>query len=481
MYPRSPLDYETKSIFYYFLAISCILHLIFIFTSASLSQFFKPKFSSIADGSKKEEYIVEVSFETKQEEREEDEIQEIVKEEEIEKKLIEEEEKREVFVDTSEKVTNETPQDDTEKIGEVGSVAKDMYAGQEDMNSEPRLTDDTQEHVVEPEYRTAILPQQADVQLEPQIQTLSPMEEERENRFQEEEIQEEIVASTTVETAEEVEEKREAQAIEESDTLMNSEESLEKSVAKVIDGDIAHDQSEKDEELDIETTSFDSDVVVPQNMPVQENLDNEIKTEEEVVAEDDKVELEAEAEDVALQKRVETVTDKEHIKLVSIPKESTNQIAKDYHQEEVQESMQENIKRPEEQLNTISPSDTVQAPFFEDNISNAPVQGSESFNIKKHEYAPYYKHIRDKIRLFWLVQYGTDASINLVTKEYKPVVVEFKVLPSGKIINVVISKTAGNDLLASKVQTSVQNTMLDKFPDYVNEKFINVRFNFYFF
>jgi len=107
--------------------------------------------------------------------------------------------------------------------------------------------------------------------------------------------------------------------------------------------------------------------------------------------------------------------------------------------------------------------------------------GAESFNIKKHEYAPYYKHIKDKIRLYWLLQYGTDASINQVTKDFKPVIVTFKALPSGKITDVVITDSAENELLASKIQASIQNTTLDKFPEYIDEKYINVKFSYYFF
>jgi outer membrane biosynthesis protein TonB len=80
-----------------------------------------------------------------------------------------------------------------------------------------------------------------------------------------------------------------------------------------------------------------------------------------------------------------------------------------------------------------------------------------------------------------LLQYGTDASISQVTKEYKPIVVTFKVLPSGKIMNVKIVDSAGNELLASKIRISIKNTILNKFPDYINEKLIDVKFSYFFF
>lgn len=99
-------------------------------------------------------------------------------------------------------------------------------------------------------------------------------------------------------------------------------------------------------------------------------------------------------------------------------------------------------------------------------------------NTKKREYAPYYKHIKDKISWYWLMQYDTDMSVNHVTSEDKPVIVTFKVLPSGKIINVKVADSTGNDLLASKIKKSIQNTKLNKFPDYIRDDYINVRFNF---
>ena len=136
-------------------------------------------------------------------------------------------------------------------------------------------------------------------------------------------------------------------------------------------------------------------------------------------------------------------------------------------------------KSSKRQVDNFPPGDD--APFFEDNISNSPLRGAESFNVKKHEYAQYYKHIKDKIRLYWLLQYGTDASINQVTKGYKPIVVTFKVFPSGEIMNVEITDTAGNELLASKIRMSIKNTALDKFPEYINEKHIDVKFSYFFF
>jgi TonB family protein len=79
------------------------------------------------------------------------------------------------------------------------------------------------------------------------------------------------------------------------------------------------------------------------------------------------------------------------------------------------------------------------------------------------------------------LQFGTDASINQETNDFKPVVVTFKVLPSGKITDVKIVDSAGNELLASKVQSSIQNTPVDKFPEYIDEKDLDIKLSYYFF
>lgn len=123
----------------------------------------------------------------------------------------------------------------------------------------------------------------------------------------------------------------------------------------------------------------------------------------------------------------------------------------------------------------------VPAPSFKADLSNTTLLGEPSFNIKKHEYAAYYKHIRDKISLYWLLYFGTDQSIKLETKEGRPIIIEFKIRPSGKITDVVIAEDGGNPFLASRTQVSVNNTQLDAFPSFIKEEFVDIRFNFYFF
>lgn len=120
--------------------------------------------------------------------------------------------------------------------------------------------------------------------------------------------------------------------------------------------------------------------------------------------------------------------------------------------------------------------------LFEDTISNAAIPGAPSFNVKKHEYADYFKHIRDRISLYWFLGYGTRAEIKLETRDDKPIIVEFKVLPDGSIDGVKIVDDAGNFNLASRLVSSIKNAApLNPFPSHIKEPSIDVRFNFYFF
>jgi hypothetical protein len=52
------------------------------------------------------------------------------------------EEKRQLFVDTPENAVDEETQADTNKIGEKGSIARDMYTGEDNVNDKPRLESD---------------------------------------------------------------------------------------------------------------------------------------------------------------------------------------------------------------------------------------------------------------------------------------------------------------------------------------------------
>jgi len=435
MFPKLYFNTESKTILAYFLAISCLLHLILIFSSSSLSHFLTPEFNLSNYASKKDNYVIEIELESGKEEEKNIEDEEELKEEEEETEEDLPEEKRQLFVDTSDKAVDEEPQADTERVGEKGSIAKDMYAGEDNVNDEPRLESD------------ADLPGDApDVLASAELQESGlPIE------------------ATYGEPVEE--------AVEEAQPLVEKE---------IADSSSDVDESEMPP-VNEEVEAFNE----PQDEPVIKNAGPQIENMDKITTtlESDVVILETESletETDVIEESTDEITEpvEEYTETASIPRTMIKDIIEGS-KESISSKVQKDSATPEPQPDNIPAGDS--APFFEDNISNAPIQGQESFNVKKHEYAPYYKHIRDKISWYWLLQYGTDASINLVTNDYKPVIVEFRVLPSGKIVDVTIANSAGNQLLSSKVQKSIHNTILNKFPEYVNEKHINVRFNFYFF
>ncbi|KKO18506.1 MAG: hypothetical protein BROFUL_02776 [Candidatus Brocadia fulgida] len=149
----------------------------------------------------------------------------------------------------------------------------------------------------------------------------------------------------------------------------------------------------------------------------------------------------------------------------------------------VQESPGE-VKKPKVSFNVNAKTEGANNDpvLFEDTISNAAIPGAPSFNVKKHEYANYFKHIRDRISLYWFLGYGTRAELKLETRDDKPVIVEFKVLPDGSVGEVKIVDDAGNFNLASRLVSSIKNAApLNPFPSNIKEPSIDVRFNFYFF
>lgn len=435
MYPKLYFNTESKTILAYFLVISCLLHLILIFSSSSLSHFLTPEFNLSDYASKNDNYVIEIEFESGKEEEKSIEDEEELKEEEEETEEDLPEEKRQLFVDTSDKAIDEEPQADTERVGEKGSIARDMYAGEDNVNDEPRLESDAE------------LPGEAPDEL----------------------------ASATQESGFPIE----------AGYGEPVEEVVEEEAQPLVEKEVADSSSDVDESeippVNNEVEAFNE----PQDEPVVKDAGAQIEDIDKITTtpESDVVILETESFETVtdvIEESTDEITEpvEEYTETASIPRDMIKDIIESS-KESILNKIQRDSATPEPQINNIPAGDS--APFFEDNISNSPIRGKESFNVKKHEYAPYYKHIRDKISWYWLLQYGTDASINLVTKDYNPVIVEFRVLSSGKIINVEITNSAGNQLLSAKVQKSIQNTILNKFPEYVNEKHINVRFNFYFF
>ena len=441
MYSKPHFVYENKTVFIYFLTISGIIHLIFVFSTSSLSHLLKPSFNFSDDVSKKRNYVIEIDLGPEKEKEESIQDEEELKEEAEADNEDFPEEKRQLFVDTPENAIDEETQADTNKIGEKGSIARDMYAGEDNVNDKPRLESDVDFPGEVPEELASAAFQESGLPVDASYGEISEVVSE--------ELTPLIVEEETVDSFPQVPEVSDGE-----ESPVDSEiESFEKMQNEPVVQDIKAEDIDK-----IESATLESDVVITETEP-SESMENETAVMEE---------------------RTEKITEpvEEYTKTASIPKTMMKELIEGG-KESIANKVQNNITASGPQANNIPAGDD--APFFQDNISNSALTGKESFNIKKHEYAPYYKHIKDKIRLYWLLQFGTDASINQETDDFKPVVVTFKALPSGKITDVKIVDSAGNELLASKVQSSIQNTPLDKFPEYIDEKYINVKFSYYFF
>ena len=457
MHPKPHFVYENKTIFIYFLAISGILHLIFVFSTSNISHLFKPELNLVDYGTKKGNYVVEIDLGSDEQKEEDLETDELAEEEEEEEEWIEadvREEMRQLFVDTSGRVEDEVPQAETNKIGEKGSVARDTYVDDNNINDKPRLDSESDFPGEAPDEFAAAVSQQSGMPID--VSLSEPVKDEAEEAV-EDLVQEETLASLP-------------------DVDNGKELPVDQDVAEVEDEPVVQEESAVDvEEMDPQALSS-------QEIESVEDVEEIVSTE----LESDVVVLKPEPKDVSdtdtnvVEEEIEDHTGpvEEYTKTASIPKTLMKEIVEGQ-RESVANEAQNKHESAKPQVNNVPLGDD--APFFQDNISNAPLGGAGSFNVKKHEYAPYYKHIKDKIRLYWLLQYGTDASISQVTKGFKPIVVTFKVFPAGKILNVEIVDSAGNELLASKIRISIQNTILNKFPDYINEKYIDIKFSYFFF
>ncbi len=461
MHLKPHFVYENKTIFIYFLTISGLLHLIFIFSTSSISNFLKPDINYSDYGTKDSEYIVEIDLGSEEQKEENVENEELVAEELAEEEeLIEadvREEKRPLFVDTSGRTIDEDTEAETNKIGEKGSAARDMYSDENNINDKPRIESENVFPGEVPDELAAAVSQESGLPID--VSLSEPVKDVDEEAVKDL-VEEETAASMSV--ADNSEELPVSDEVEELDTT--EDESIVQDV-NVSDSEEMSSQALSSQETEpveiiekIVSDVLESDVVIFEAEPIENDDKDTDVVEEEIEKTTDPVE--------------------EYTKTASISKELMEEIIGG-RGENVANKVQNKHKSSDPQVNNVPTGED--APLFEDNISNAPMRGATSFNVKKHEYAPYYKHIKDKIRLYWLLQYGTDASINQVTKGYKPIVVTFKVLPSGKIMNVAIADSAGNELLASKIRMSIQNTTLNKFPDYINEKHIDVKFSYFFF
>jgi hypothetical protein len=111
----------------------------------------------------------------------------------------------------------------------------------------------------------------------------------------------------------------------------------------------------------------------------------------------------------------------------------------------------------------------------------AEIEGDIIINIKRHEYADYYKHIRDRILASWEARYSHDLH-KLLRKHYRAAVM-FRVERDGSIRGVRPGPDQTRNLeLVTKLMQVIRNAgPLDKFPEKITEPHLLIRFDFYFF
>ena len=132
MHPKPHFVCDSKKFFFCFLAISGVLHLVFILSTSNISHLIKPIINYSDYGTKESNYLIEIDLES-----EEQEEASVDGEELMDADMRGEE--RQLFVDTSESAVDEETQAETNKIGEKGSIARDMYSGEDSVNDKPRL------------------------------------------------------------------------------------------------------------------------------------------------------------------------------------------------------------------------------------------------------------------------------------------------------------------------------------------------------
>ena len=495
MFTKLRTAFFVKNLFPFLIATSLAIHGIIIFLTPQGYQFLS--FKSLRDSFIREpsEYAVmleledtdtqieDTSLDTKQE-QDEDELKK-----EVEKK------KYKIFTDTSDNTENEETHVDTDKIGEKGSVAKDNFPdSNQPVNNEPHA----EGHSNAPLMGKGGIPSPGDDKQPSQEQETtaqafvsedSPYDRNSPSRYanlpqglekQEEPAKQPQIPQPQTVSEEHKEKTREAEPIKPN---------------KAVETETTT-QAPKREQLTIGRGIVQEEAVEP--MPDGEGVlftDKQDDTNKESEKKDESLpsslqEEEIEKKDeVKSEKLAETKETKDMAALKPEAPAPSSEMSGIEPQRRLERGLDEQespgeLKKPKVSFNVNAKQEGANKDpaLFEDTISNAAIPGAPSFNVQKHEYASYFKHIRDRISLYWFLGYGTRAEIKLETKNDKPIIIEFKVLPDGSIDDVKIADDAGNFQLASRLISSIKNAApLDPFPVDIKEPSIDVKFNFYFF
>ncbi len=497
MFIKLRTEFFQKNLFLLLIAVSLAIHALIIFMSPQANQILSLR--SLRDSFIREpsEYAVILELENT-DARIENSLDSNAKQDESEPKKDEDAEKKKykIFTDTSDNTEDEETSVDTDKIGEKGSVAKDYFPDdKQPVNNDPHAEghskapllgqgkagapyysrqqpqeqEVTEQAIIPVEGihdrnsppRYAKLPKGLEKQESPPMKPLQmvhpqmPSDEKKENMAEVKTVK----LDKTIKTEEDI-------------THVSKRERL------TIGHSTRHEETEP---------LPDSEGVLFADK--QDEVNREAETKEDALSSLKEHEAgektDAETKDIANAKETKN-THMLQPETPSVPPSELSGI-------ESQRRLKRGLDEQESPGETSSPkvSFNVNAKkegtnndpvLFEDTISNAAIPGAPSFNVKKHAYADYFKHIRDRISLYWFLGYGTRAEIKLETRDGKPVIVEFKVLPDGSIDGVKIVDDAGNFNLASRLVSSIKNAApLNPFPPPIKEPSVDVRFNFYFF
>ncbi|MCR4321084.1 MAG: energy transducer TonB [Candidatus Brocadiaceae bacterium] len=495
MFVKLRTDFFNKNLFPFLIAASLAIHGIIIFLTPQGYQFLS--FKSLRDSFIREpsEYAVALEFEDADTQVEETSLDTKQDQNEDELKKEAQKKKYKIFTDTSDNTEDEKPGVESDKIGEKGSVAKDNFPDSDQpVNNKPHaegrskaplmgkggnpLPGDDKQPPQEQETtaqafiaedspydrnsspRYANLPQGLEKQEEPAKQPQLPQpqsvsEEHKKKTGEAETIKQEKMIKTETTTQAP---KRERLTIGRGVVQEEAVEALPNSEGVLFtdkQDDTSNESEKKEESL---SSSLQEEEIEKKDEVKSEKLAETKETKDAAALKPEAPVPSWEMSSVEPQRRLEMGLDE-------------------------QESPSE-LKKPKVSfsVNAKQEGANKDPALFEDTISNAAIPGAPSFNVQKHEYAHYFKHIRDRISLYWFLGYGTRAEIKLETKDDKPIIIEFKVLPDGSIDDVKIADDAGNFQLASRLVSSIEKAApLNPFPSNIKEPSIDVKFNFYFF
>ena len=110
--------------------------------------------------------------------------------------------------------------------------------------------------------------------------------------------------------------------------------------------------------------------------------------------------------------------------------------------------------------------------------AGARARGHIQFNVKRHKYAPYYKHMLDRIRAALLVRRRLAYRQHLNLAEPRMIRVGFQVSRDGKFHGLAVMDDGGLVLVASDIMDGIGSASpLDAFPDFIEEDKLHILFN----